>query len=200
MGDGRWAMGDGRWAMGMWDLPPGACLLRRTHHPPRLLGDAALEDRPGRARRGPSQSSTHSRRPRPATAPAPRRTMERPFARLYETGGMRPVHLRGHANIRKRLLIHTAGFNLGLLMRQLIGVGTQRGLQGRLNAAVAALLVLIRLLCDLLPRHERSTPKDSRSSVARSRNRRWRTSACDRWLSPPAAPPIHRPSPIALCP
>ena len=30
--------------------------------------------------------------------------------------------------IRKRLLIHTAGFNLGLLMRQLIGVGTPRGL------------------------------------------------------------------------
>ena len=44
--------------------------------------------------------------------------LERPFAHLYETGGMRRVHLRGHANIRKRLLIHTAGFNLGLLMRR----------------------------------------------------------------------------------
>ena len=33
---------------------------------------------------------------------------ERPFAHLYETGGMRRVHLRGHTNIRKRLLIHTA--------------------------------------------------------------------------------------------
>ena len=31
------------------------------------------------------------------------------------------------------LLIHTGGFNLGLLMRQLIGVGTPRGLQGRLS-------------------------------------------------------------------
>ena len=50
--------------------------------------------------------------------------LERPFAHLYETGGMRRVHLRGHMNIRKRLLIHIAGFNLGLLMRQLIGVGT----------------------------------------------------------------------------
>jgi transposase len=44
--------------------------------------------------------------------------LERPFGHLYETGGMRRVHLRGHTNIRKRLLIHTAGFNLGLLMRQ----------------------------------------------------------------------------------
>src|SRR5258705_4284335 len=31
--------------------------------------------------------------------------LERPFAHLYETGGMRHVHLRGHTNIRKRLLI-----------------------------------------------------------------------------------------------
>jgi len=72
--------------------------------------------------------------------------LERPFAHLYETGGMRRVFLRGHATIRKRLLIHTGGFNLGLLMRQLNGVGTPRGLQGRLSAALAALLALIRTL------------------------------------------------------
>jgi transposase len=72
--------------------------------------------------------------------------LERPFAHLYETGGMRRVYLRGHANIRKRLLIHTAGFNLGLLIRQLIGVGTPRGLQGRLVATLSALILLIRAL------------------------------------------------------
>ena len=70
--------------------------------------------------------------------------LERPFAHLYETGGMRRVHLRGHTNIRKRVLIHAGGFNLGLLMRQLIGVGTPRGLQGRLAAVLTALLVLSR--------------------------------------------------------
>ena len=32
--------------------------------------------------------------------------LERPFAHLYDTGGMRRVYLRGHTNIRKRLLIH----------------------------------------------------------------------------------------------
>ena len=72
--------------------------------------------------------------------------LERPFAHLYETGGMRRVHLRGHTNILKRLLIHAGGFNLGLLMRQLIGVGTPRGLQGRLVAGLAGLLTLIRTL------------------------------------------------------
>ena len=46
--------------------------------------------------------------------------LERPFAHLYETGRMRRVHLRGHTNIQKRLLIHIGGFNLGLLMRHLI--------------------------------------------------------------------------------
>src|SRR3989337_2956354 len=70
--------------------------------------------------------------------------LERPFAHLYETGGMRRVHLRGHTNILKRLLIHTGGFNLGLLMHQLIGVGTPRGLQGRLAATLCALFILLR--------------------------------------------------------
>jgi len=65
--------------------------------------------------------------------------IERPFAHLYETGGMRRTHLRGHSNILKRLLIHTAGFNLGLVMRTSIGVGTPRGLQGALQALLGSL-------------------------------------------------------------
>jgi len=56
--------------------------------------------------------------------------LERSFAHLYETGGMRRVHLRRHPNLLKRLLVHVAAFNLGLVMRQLLGRGTPRGLQG----------------------------------------------------------------------
>lgn len=59
--------------------------------------------------------------------------LERPNAHLYETGGPRRTHLRGHANILKRLLVHAGGFNLGLLMRTICGVGTPRGLQGPLR-------------------------------------------------------------------
>ena len=69
--------------------------------------------------------------------------IERSFAHVYDTGGMRRTHLRGHTNILKRLLIHAGGFNLGLIMRQLIGLGTPRGLQGRLPAVIATLLVLL---------------------------------------------------------
>ena len=53
---------------------------------------------------------------------------------------MRRVHLRGHPNILKRLLVQVCGFNLGLLMRQLTGVGTPRSLQGRAAAAFGALI------------------------------------------------------------
>jgi transposase len=55
--------------------------------------------------------------------------VERSFAHLYETGGMRRTHLRGHPNILKRLLIHAAGFNLSLILRRVLGVGTPRRLQ-----------------------------------------------------------------------
>lgn len=40
---------------------------------------------------------------------------------------MRRVHLRGRQNISKRLLVHVAGFNLGLLLRRALCVGTPRG-------------------------------------------------------------------------
>ncbi|MDQ3421737.1 MAG: transposase [Acidobacteriota bacterium] len=70
-------------------------------------------------------------------------TIERSFAHMYDTGGMRRTHLRGHTNILKRVLIHAGGFNLGLVMRHLIGRGTPRGLQGRVGAVIAALLLLI---------------------------------------------------------
>ena len=71
--------------------------------------------------------------------------VERSFAHVYDTGGMRRTHLRGHPNILKRLLIHVSGFNLGLIMRQLIGVGTPRGLQGRRRAVITPIVDLLGL-------------------------------------------------------
>src|SRR5215213_8766266 len=68
--------------------------------------------------------------------------LERPNAHLYETGGMRRTHLRGHANILKRLLVHVGGFNLGLFMRTLVGVGTPRSLQGHVAAVLAHIIAL----------------------------------------------------------
>lgn len=56
---------------------------------------------------------------------------------------MRRTHLRGHQNIAKRMLVHVAGFNLGLLMRRRYEVGKPRCLQGRAAAALWAAFVAI---------------------------------------------------------
>src|SRR4029079_6394242 len=76
--------------------------------------------------------------------------LERSFAHVLETGRMRRTHLRFRYNIAKRMLIHVAGFNLGLLMRPRVGIGTPRGLQGRVAAVIAAFLALIDLVSDLM--------------------------------------------------
>ena len=55
--------------------------------------------------------------------------VERSFAHLYDSGGMRRTHLRGRKNVLKRLLIHVGGFNLSLVLRQQLGAGTPRGLR-----------------------------------------------------------------------
>lgn len=51
---------------------------------------------------------------------------ERSNAHMYETGGMRRLHLRGRDNILKRILLHAAGFNLALVLRQRFGHGKPR--------------------------------------------------------------------------
>ena len=52
--------------------------------------------------------------------------VERCFAHNLDRGGMRRTWLRGRENVHKRYLLHVAGHNLSLLMRQLIGAGTPR--------------------------------------------------------------------------
>jgi hypothetical protein len=60
--------------------------------------------------------------------------IERSFAHLYGTGGLRRVHLRGQDHIAKRLLLHAAAFNLSLILRRLLGMGTARQAADRLAA------------------------------------------------------------------
>jgi transposase len=95
--------------------------------------------------------------------------LERPNAHLYETGGMRRTHLRGHDNILKRLVVHSAGFNLGLLMRTLVGVGTPRGLQGRLVALLTSAIEVWTHLVDR--RHDHQTPSTDHPSGFTPRHR-----------------------------
>jgi len=80
--------------------------------------------------------------------------LERGFAHLLETGAMRRAHARGQANILKRMLVHAAAHNLGLLMRARHGVGTPRSLQGLAGASgalarQAATAVYLSISCGL---------------------------------------------------
>jgi hypothetical protein len=68
---------------------------------------------------------------------------ERSFAHVCVTGGFRRVFVRGKRNVAKRLQIHVAAANLGTVLRKLFGVGTPRGLQGRLAALPALFPALI---------------------------------------------------------
>ena len=75
---------------------------------------------------------------------------ERSMAHLYETGGMRRVHLKGRDNILKRLLVHAGGFNLALIMRKLVGIGKPRRLQGAFAAIFACFSLLLLYVWSVL--------------------------------------------------
>ena len=91
--------------------------------------------------------------------------LERPCAHLYGSGGMRRLHVRGHENVLKRLLIQVSAFNLGMLMRQSLGVGTPRGLQGRIYALMLLILSLFKRLKGLFGLIPAAWPKKPNSAT-----------------------------------
>jgi transposase len=86
--------------------------------------------------------------------------IERSFAHVLETGGMRRVHLRGRINILKRMLLQVGGFNLSLVMRKLIGRGTPRGLQGLFLRVFSSLVMLWRIVSDVWSHAVGSRPEN----------------------------------------
>jgi transposase len=81
--------------------------------------------------------------------------VERSFALLLDRGGMRRAWLRGRENLRKRYLVHVAGYNLGLIMRLLVGAGTPREFVAGASAhllilmtADGAALILLTVITD----------------------------------------------------
>jgi transposase len=76
--------------------------------------------------------------------------VERSFALVLDRGGLRRTHLRARDNVQKRSLVYVAGYNLGLVLRQLIGAGTPKELAARgawllwlLDPDLGLLLILI---------------------------------------------------------
>lgn len=105
--------------------------------------------------------------------------LERSFAHLYETGGMRRTHLRKHENILKRLVVHAGGFNLSLILRLHMQVGTPRGLQdgGKAVLAVQILVLIAKLARRVGQESERSPDAESPSQIACNSHPRCRSRA-----------------------
>jgi transposase len=62
--------------------------------------------------------------------------VERSFEHILDEGGGRRTTLRGRINITKRYLIQAMGYNLSLLMRTLLGIGTPKQAMATAFAAI----------------------------------------------------------------
>ena len=76
--------------------------------------------------------------------------LERPFAHLYRTGGLRRTEVRGPSNVLKRLLIQAGAFNLGMLLRKQVGAGTPGGLQAQVLRAMLLVFGLVNATKQLI--------------------------------------------------
>jgi transposase len=72
--------------------------------------------------------------------------VERAFEHVLDDGGMRRAHLCGREKITKRYLIHVAAFNLGLILRALLGFGTPKGWADAAADRVLRCASLLRLI------------------------------------------------------
>jgi transposase len=125
------------------------------------------------------QSATYANRRRMRTARGQRlyrkrnEVVERSFAQILDSGGMRRTHLRGRENVQKRYLVHVAAYNLGLILRKLCGAGKPREWASRAASALVCALIAVwtavenrRATCGYHSRHGSPSPEVGRASGA----------------------------------
>lgn len=69
--------------------------------------------------------------------------LERTFAHVLDSGGIRRTTLRGRDNVSKRYLIQAAAFNLSLVMRKICGAGKPRWAAALLGCLCALFYALV---------------------------------------------------------
>jgi hypothetical protein len=96
--------------------------------------------------------------------------LERSFEHVLDEGGLRRATLRGTENLTKRHKIAAACFNLSLLLRTLLGVGTPKqwaaAVYGLLEALIAHLFGPVWLFRNLSHRSPRFRSPTSRAANA----------------------------------
>ena len=73
-------------------------------------------------------------------------SVERSFQNVFDRGGQRQTHLRGHENNEKRNLVAVIAHNLGVWMRKLVGRACPKALAALLSARKIALLTVRALI------------------------------------------------------
>ena len=130
-----------------------ACVLSTTRIAPRLPETTVqlqvLLDDPEKALSAPLRKALHraARAVKSQSGKALLRKrgmhLERSFEHVLDEGGLRRATLKGTENLTKRYKIAAACFNLSLLMRSLLGVGTRK----QWMAGASSLLAVIPYLC-----------------------------------------------------
>ena len=94
--------------------------------------------------------------------------VERTFAHVCDTGGMRRSWLKEVVNVSKRYLIAAAAHNLSRILRKLFGVGKPRALQDLGGFIALAQLLMARCLASLTCRRTLApgAPTSSTSAAA----------------------------------
>ena len=135
----------------------------RTYIPePKRRGRSKWQGKPSAWQRAVSGNRRRTRRAKSKRLQKLRsERVERSFAHVCDTGGGRRTWLRGHEKVTKRYLVQVAGYNLGLLMRKLFGVGKPRCLQGAGTGVVGVLVWLYWLSTAQLGRWCRRATSDT---------------------------------------
>jgi transposase len=94
------------------------------------------------------QRARHSARSKSGKALLRRRGMhiERSFAHILDSGGMRRATLCGSLNLNKRYKIAAAAYNLSQLMRHLVGIGTPKQAAAAVKRSFVALFGVLQMV------------------------------------------------------
>lgn len=90
--------------------------------------------------------------------------IERSFAHILDSGGMRRTTLRGWENLNKRFKLAAAFYNLSQLMRKLFGIGTPKQLAASGRLLLLQFTYLLAVIAGIFHRYFNSHPNLVRNS------------------------------------
>jgi len=136
----------------------------RTYIPePKRRGKNRWTDKPAEYQQAVYANRRRVRRPKSRLLQRQRsEKVERTFAHVCNSGGMRRTWLKGIVDVTKRYLMAVAAHNLGRIMRKLFGIGKPKALQPEGGLAALVQLLIARLVLFLARLYRRFNPRSFR--------------------------------------